>query len=355
MQLPALPRRLVALVAVGLLGLSPLHAVESATEPAERTGGPADRFKLLNERVQAANGVCDILFIGDSITQGWEGAGKPVWDQYYAGRKALNIGIGGDKTQHLLWRFENGNLAGLKPKVAVLMIGTNNSGEERNNSGDIVAGITKVVQALRTRLPETKILLLGIFPRGQNFNFQRGQLTQINQTIRKLADGDKVHWLDFGHEFLAADGTLPREIMPDYLHLSEQGYRLWAESMEDTLVRLLGGSKGAAMSSNDLTGEWSWTTAGPDGNPVTGLIELKLEGTQITGRFARDETRWLEIQDGELSGDTLKWTVKRDRPGGGTLTYRMTGTLKDGKITGMTATEFDGNPIQSPWTAERKK
>jgi lysophospholipase L1-like esterase len=235
-----LPRFLLSALVAATLGLTSLHAVESSTEPAERMGGPAERFKMLNERVKAANGVCDVLFVGDSITQGWEGAGKTVWDHYYGGRKALNIGIGGDRTQHLLWRFDHGNLDGLKPKVAILMIGTNNSGEERNNTGDIVAGVTKVVAALRSKLPDTTILLVGIFPRGQTFSYQRGQVAQANQAISKLADGDHVLWLDFGAEFLSADGSISKSIMPDYLHPVAKGYLLWSEAMEDTLSKLLG-------------------------------------------------------------------------------------------------------------------
>jgi lysophospholipase L1-like esterase len=350
-----LPRFVLSAFTALTLGLTSLHAVESSTEPAERTGGPADRFNMLNERVKAAKGVCDLLFIGDSITQGWEGAGKGVWEHYYGGRKALNIGIGGDKTQHLLWRFEHGNLDGLKPKVAVLMIGTNNSGEERNNTGDIVAGVTKVVAALRARLPDTKLLLVGIFPRGQTFNYQRGQVTQVNQTIRKLADGENVLWLDFGHEFLAADGSLPKDIMPDSLHLSEKGYIIWAEAMENTLAKLLGYARVPSMAEADLTGEWNWTTAGQNGEPVVGLLVLAQNGSKITGKFARDETRWLEIKDGVLNGEKLNWTVQRDRPNGGTMTYRMSATIKDGRISGMTETDLDGQTIKLPWSAERKK
>jgi lysophospholipase L1-like esterase len=355
MRIIPLPRFLLSAFAAATLGLISVQAVESSTEPAERTGGPAERFKMLNERVKEANGVCDVLFVGDSITQGWEGAGKTVWEHYYGGRKALNIGIGGDRTQHLLWRFEHGNLDGLKPKVTVLMIGTNNSGEERNSTGDIVAGVTKVVEALRSKLPGTKILLVGIFPRGQTFNYQRGQVAQANQAISKLADGDHVRWLDFSAEYLSAEGLISKSIMPDYLHPASKGYILWSEAMEDTLSKLLGDQRVPAMTEVDLTGQWNWTTAGPDGNPVVGLMVLEQRGGKITGKFARSENTWLQFNDGVLTGSDFKWTVRRDRPNGGTMVYQMSGTLSDGKISGSTSTTLDGQEMKSPWSAERKK
>lgn len=309
---------------------------------------------MLNERVKTANGACDLLFVGDSITQGWEDAGKTVWSHYYGHRKALNIGIGGDKTQHLLWRFDHGNLEGLDPKLVVLMIGTNNTGEERNNTGDIVAGVAKVVEALKTKLPRSKILLLGIFPRSQTFSYQRGQIAQVNQVIQKLADGERVLWNDFGPGFLDANGALPRELMPDYLHLSPKGYTLWAEAIEDTVARVLGDARVAPKTEVNLAGEWRWTTPGPDGQPVTGGLILEQSGTRITGKFERGPGRWLEFNDGVLKGTSVQWTVRRDRPDGSMMTYEMTGEWKDGKISGTTATQIDGSPVQSPWSAEKR-
>jgi len=202
------------------------------------------RAKLLDERVKDTADT-QVLFIGDSITQGWEGplGGSNVWKKYYAPRKAVNLGIGGDRTQHVLWRLEKAPLENVKPKTAVVMIGTNNSNGEDNTPGQIVEGIEAIVKKLRERLPNTKILLLAIFPRGENFNVQRGKLTQINQVLMKLHDGQNVHFLDIGHRFLNSDGILPGEIMPDYLHLSEKGYQIWAEAIEPKLSELLGERK----------------------------------------------------------------------------------------------------------------
>lgn len=213
----------------------------SAVTPAPRDGGWMQRHEQFNERV--AKGDVGLIFVGDSITQGWEGAGRDVWARYYGSRKAVNLGIGGDRTEHVLWRLDHGNVEGIAPKVAVVMIGTNNSGADRNTATEMVDGVTAVVEKLRSKLPDTKILLLGIFPRGEHFNDQRGKILQVNQAVRKIADGETVVYLDIGHHFLEADGSLSREIMPDFLHLSPKGYEIWASSIEATLAALLGDTK----------------------------------------------------------------------------------------------------------------
>jgi lysophospholipase L1-like esterase len=197
-------------------------------------------------RAKENPGACDIAFIGDSITQGWEGNGKTVWTNYYGKRKCLNFGVGGDRTQHVLWRFENGQLDGLKPKAAVLMIGTNNSNRDDNTEADILEGVQAIVKQLRERLPETQVLVLGIFPRGQTFSAQRGKLLQVNQALAKLADGKRVHYLDFGSQLIEADGSISKALMPDYLHLSERGYEIWAKAIEQKLKEM--GVKGEPVS-----------------------------------------------------------------------------------------------------------
>lgn len=214
-------------------------ADHSAVTPATRGDqGWKTRAELLNQRVKE-NPDAQILFIGDSITQGWEGAGKQIWEKSYANRKAVNLGIGGDRTQHVLYRLQNGNLEGVKPKAAVVMIGTNNSNGEDNTPGQIAEGIRAIVKELRAKQPQMKVLLLGIFPRSENFTPQRGKITQINQVIQKLDDGKNVFYLDIGHRFLEEDGTLSAEIMPDYLHLSPKGYQIWADAIEPKLAELL--------------------------------------------------------------------------------------------------------------------
>jgi lysophospholipase L1-like esterase len=190
----------------------------------------------------AKKGDVDVLFLGDSITAGWKGNGKDVWAKNFAPLKAANFGIGGDRTQHVLWRIQNGELDGIKPKVAVLMIGTNNSGGD--SAEQIADGVTAIVKTLREKSPSTKVLLLAVFPRGAKAenNAQRTKLIEVNQRISKLDDGQNVRYLDIGKAFLKSDGELTKDIMPDYLHLSPRGYEIWAEQILPSLNRMLGKS-----------------------------------------------------------------------------------------------------------------
>ncbi len=219
---------------------APAKAAAQSSEtvtPVPREGGWMDRHEAMNQRVKQGN--VDVVFIGDSITQGWEGAGKEVWKKFYADRNAVNLGIGGDRTQHVIWRLDNGNLEGISPKVAVIMIGTNNSNS--NTAEEIAQGVTKIVEQLREKTPETKILLLGTFPRGADASDEKRQINEhSNEIVKKLADDEHVFYLDISDKFVDAEGKLSKEIMPDLLHLSEKGYQIWAESIEPTLKKLLG-------------------------------------------------------------------------------------------------------------------
>lgn len=195
---------------------------------------------------EAQKGGIDLLFLGDSITDFWRNRGSNVWNEYYAPRHAANFGISGDRTQHVLWRMDHGELDGIHPKVVVLMIGTNNTGKERNSNRirntvpETIAGVQAVVQELRAKLPASKILLLAIFPRGATLDDpQRAQVALVNTVIAKLDDGKMVRFLDIGPKFLNDDGTLPASIMPDRLHPNQHGYAIWAKAMEPTLDEML--------------------------------------------------------------------------------------------------------------------
>lgn len=236
---------LVASLVVSQGALALAQAVKTAPKKAPNTTAPVARsdawWQKRQEQINAnvAKGDAQLLMIGDSITQGWEGPGaREVWQKYYGNRHAVNLGIGGDQTQHVLWRLEHGNLDGIHPKLAVLMIGTNNSGS--NKPGQIAAGVQAIVEKLRTSLPTTKVLVLAIFPRGATPDYpQRKTNEAANERIARLADGTNVFYLDIGKKFLKENGTLTRDVMPDLLHLSPQGYEIWASSIEPTVARLM--------------------------------------------------------------------------------------------------------------------
>ncbi len=186
----------------------------------------------------AKKGDIDVVFFGDSITDGWRGGGKEVWKEHFEPLKAANFGIGGDRTQHVLWRMENGELEGYKPKAMVLMIGTNNL--TANSVEEIADGITACVKDFQKDQPKAKVLLLGIFPRGAKADDgNRKKIADINAIIAKLDDGKKVHYLDIGDKFLEKDGSISKEIMPDYLHLSAKGYGIWADAIDKPLKNLV--------------------------------------------------------------------------------------------------------------------
>jgi len=226
---------------VTVLGASTI-AGNNATNPVPRDPAWVRRHEGFVKIAQA--GGVDLLFLGDSITDFWRNRGSNVWNTYYSPRHAANFGISADRTQHVLWRIDNGELDGIKPKVLVLMIGTNNTGKEknglpRNSNQETIQGVQAVVTRIRAKLPETKILLLAIFPRGNFDDPQRAQVALINTVIAKLDDGQWVKFLDIGPQFLEADGTLPKSIMPDLLHPNARGYQIWADAIEPTLAEML--------------------------------------------------------------------------------------------------------------------
>jgi lysophospholipase L1-like esterase len=229
--------RLAGVVFLVATGLPAGAQTPETVVPVPRTGSWMEVHKGFLER--AKKGKVDLLFLGDSITQGWNA--NDVWRRFYEPRNAANFGIGGDRTEHVLWRIQNGELEGIQPTVTVLMIGTNNVSS--STPDEIAQGITAIVKELRTRLPKTKILLLGVFPRGAKPLSARERLRSVNEKIAKLDDGSQIKFLDISQAFLNPDGTISSSIMPDYLHLSRKGYRIWAESMEPTLWSLLDESR----------------------------------------------------------------------------------------------------------------
>jgi len=207
--------------------------INSATCPAPKLDW-VQRVKNTNERARKEAAGIQIVFDGDSITDFWQTKGKAVWTERYGKLGAFDFAISGDRTENVLWRLHAGQLDGLKPKLVVLMIGTNNL--STNTADQITEGVTTIVGEYRKLCPDAVILLQAIFPRGASpSNPVRDEIKSINAHIAKLQDGKKILYLDFGDKFLAADGTLSREIMPDFLHPSAKGYEIWADAIQPVI------------------------------------------------------------------------------------------------------------------------
>jgi lysophospholipase L1-like esterase len=206
--------------------------------------GLAPQFQAKHQanREVAKQGDSEVLFMGDSITDFWRNAdgpfaGKPVLDKHFGQWNVANFGIAGDTTQGVLYRLQNGEGQGFSPRAIMLMIGTNNTA--RNTAAEIAEGIGAVVLELQKDFPQAKILLLGVFPRGRPNDPVRATIADINRTIAKLHDGQRVHYLDIGAKFLAPDGTIPADVMSDLLHPSAKGYEIWAQAVKEPLTALM--------------------------------------------------------------------------------------------------------------------
>jgi lysophospholipase L1-like esterase len=212
-----------------------------ADEPKENPAAKPEnrdvpRHKAFLKKVASGEG--DVIFIGDSITEGWEKNGKEVWAKEFGKYKAVNLGIGGDRTGHVLWRITEGKeLDPLNPKLAVVMIGTNNT--RRDSPQQIADGVKAIVRTLEKKKPNMKILLLGIFPRSAKADDElRVKVADTNKIIATFADNKKVFYKDIGKQFLTKEGTLEKEIMPDLLHLSPKGYQIWADAIKEDIEKL---------------------------------------------------------------------------------------------------------------------
>jgi lysophospholipase L1-like esterase len=271
-----------------VLALSLLTPVLTAQErnaenpAAQKLNRDIPRHKDFLNRIEQSKGAGDVIFLGDSITHGWEG--QKAWQEHFGAFKAVNLGIGGDQTGHVLWRITDGHeLDHLSPKAAVIMIGTNNIGG--HSAQQIAGGIQAIIEELKHQKPGIKVLVLGVFPRGgagdaersleqisaaikpineelkkeppdlkrlnalvRNLEQQRGtipaaklnkKVAEINAIIAKLDDGKSVFYKDIGKEFLDSSGGLSGEIMPDYLHLSAKGYDIWGKAIKGDIEKLV--------------------------------------------------------------------------------------------------------------------
>lgn len=251
--LPLVSTALLMTILVGAVSARPADAAldpqrNSAVRPT--AGGPGWMKRHEGFVAEAKKGGIDVLFVGDSITDFWRDPGprrgRAVWDREFAPLHAANFGISGDRTQGVLWRLQHGELDGIDPRVVVLMIGTNNTGLEhdnktvRNTKEQAAAGVKAVIHEIRSRLPHSRLLLLAIFPRGETAaDPHRAEIDYINRQIAPLADGNVIRYLDLGPKFLTAEGRLPADTFPDFLHPNQKGYEIWASAMKPVLLEML--------------------------------------------------------------------------------------------------------------------
>ena len=218
---------------------APAAATKPRTPEDAVTPVPKDlnRHAQFLERIK--DGPVDLVFFGDSITDHWSKIGELSWAEY-APYHPANFGVSADQTSHVLWRINNGELDGIHPRVAVVLIGTNNLGRNLDEKPEwTAAGIKKIVDTIHQKLPETKVLLLGIFPRFTRNSPLRERVLATNQIIARFADGDQTRFLDIGDKFLDSNGEIPLDIMPDRVHPSAKGYHIWHDAMAPTLDEMM--------------------------------------------------------------------------------------------------------------------
>ncbi|MDR1009740.1 MAG: GDSL-type esterase/lipase family protein [Opitutaceae bacterium] len=216
----------------------------SAITPDDKGGNKYFMEKHAAFLARAREGPVGVLFIGDSITDGWSKA-PGVWEKHYGKYQPANFGISGDSTQHVLWRIANGELDNVSPKAVVLMIGTNNTAV--NTPAEIAQGVATIISRIREKIPAARVLLLAVFPRGPrtvNGNHddavnRKIVINDVNARLSRLADGKRVRFLDITKVFLDADGKIPDDVMPDQLHPGPKGYQLWADAMQPTLDTMM--------------------------------------------------------------------------------------------------------------------
>jgi len=196
---------------------------------------------------KAKQGRIDLYFEGDSITRRWGATDHPKflaqWKRNYHGRNAANFGWGGDTTQNILWRLQNGEFDGLSPKVIVLQAGTNNlpwtGPADKAKVDEVVTGIKAIIGVFQQQAPEAAIVLTGIFPRPQNMSLKE-TIEQINTRLSKLDDGKKIRFLNINDKLADTGGKLREGMSSDGLHLEEKGYDVWADALKPILIEIMG-------------------------------------------------------------------------------------------------------------------
>lgn len=220
---------------------APAEGLVSTTPVAAKTNGEKwwnGNCARIDADIKKMDGHIDVAFVGDSITARWRG--NENWQKHWGSYRAVNMGIGGDQTQHVLWRLQNGDLEGYKAKLFVVMIGTNNLWDKKAEPADVAAGVKAVIDLIQSKQPQAKILLMSILPTGEKPNPGREKRMAVNELISKF-HGGQVEYMDITAKYLQADGTISKEVMHDFLHLAPQGYDIWAEAIGAKVKAIVGG------------------------------------------------------------------------------------------------------------------
>ncbi|MEI8290476.1 MAG: GDSL-type esterase/lipase family protein [Verrucomicrobiota bacterium] len=221
-----------------MLDLAAAQLPRAAT-PVPKTEKPDWMPQHEKNVAEARKGGIDLLFVGDSITKCWSREGRDVWAARFAPLHAANFGISGDATEHVLWRLQNGELENIHPRVIVLLIGCNNI-TEGDSPADIAQAVGAIVGEIRRRIPDTRILLLGVLPRRELANHpDRETIRAINRLLLRFHDGNHVTFLDFGDKLLQPDGSMTKKLTKDFTHLTAEGYEIFAGAIQPAIGALL--------------------------------------------------------------------------------------------------------------------
>jgi lysophospholipase L1-like esterase len=236
-------------------GVMPNRPTSSQPPPSDRPVPRADQNSMLAHAElleKRKKGRIDIYFLGDSITRRWGTSDEQYrallenWRQNFFGWNAADFGWGGDTTQNILWRLENGELDGVNPRVIVLMAGTNNvgrtspQGPDDPRVADVPRGIKAILDLCRRKAPGATIILMGITSRNDNMAVMP-VIDEINRRIAKFADGKKVRYVNINDRLADGEGKLYEGMTNrDGLHLDVKGYQVWADALKPLLTKLLG-------------------------------------------------------------------------------------------------------------------
>jgi lysophospholipase L1-like esterase len=219
------------LLDVGFLEMR--YLVPATVRPSDTNfeANPASNGKVLMRIAEQWGKPCDVIFIGASNVEYWETEGKAVWDRYYAPRHAFNFGVAGDKTENVLWRFDHMNLSGFKPKVGVVFIGLNNVAATPR---EVALGVKAIAAKTQEVFPGIKVLVVSLTPNGRN----DAEVVKANEILRTYADDKTVFYVDL-YSHLPREGDGWKGLKPDQLHLTAEGYQIWADLMEPLMEQIL--------------------------------------------------------------------------------------------------------------------